>query len=326
MKIGVFALPGWEKLLFGGYKTATKNFLKMFKELGYEVYINPISPDLDVYYFVAPLPVYIPLATMLKGKGKKIIVHVHTVTDDIYGGFIGDDISAKLYAVTAPKMLEIADVIFTPTEFGKKRIVEIFKVPEEKIYAISNGVDVRRFGGLKQKVECLKVFGNISTVLYRKGVVDFVKIGKELPEKVFLWYGKKLPYSILSEGEKIREAVENSPENVIFYGYAEDVLRAYKAMDALLSTSLVELEGIPIVEAAAAGLPLFLRDIPPYREKFTEEEAFFWKDPEDAIKIIKEVTVKDAAKKAKRARKKVEKEYSLNVIKKKLKRIMESLI
>jgi 1,2-diacylglycerol-3-alpha-glucose alpha-1,2-glucosyltransferase len=65
--------------------------------------------------------------------------------------------------------------------------------------------------------------------------------------------------------------VESAPPNVRFTGYIEDVTEAYAAGDIFFFPSVVENEGIAILEAAAAGRPLVLRDADCFAGRFTSE-------------------------------------------------------
>ena len=63
--------------------------------------------------------------------------------------------------------------------------------------------------------------------------------------------------------------VESAPENVHFTGHVEDVAEAYASGDIFFFPSFVENEGIAILEAAASGKPLLLRDAECFEGRFT---------------------------------------------------------
>jgi 1,2-diacylglycerol-3-alpha-glucose alpha-1,2-galactosyltransferase len=104
----------------------------------------------------------------------------------------------------------------------------------------------------------------------RKGVRQFVEAAKAMPDVTFVWAGG-MPFKHLTAhyGE-MRRIVAHAPANCLFVGdlpYGE-MPRYYAAADCLFFPSLQETFGLAIIEAAAAGLPLVLRDLPNYRALF----------------------------------------------------------
>lgn len=103
----------------------------------------------------------------------------------------------------------------------------------------------------------------------RKGVRDFIKLAKQMPEVIFIWFGYTNPNIIPGI---IKEEVENAPSNVKFPGYVcSDELRdAYSGSDLFLFLTHEETEGIVLLEALAMKIPILIRDIPIYREIFSD--------------------------------------------------------
>ena len=81
----------------------------------------------------------------------------------------------------------------------------------------------------------------------------------------FMWFGR------IRKGVKPEtlRVVESAPENVRFTGYVDDIAEAYASGDVFFFPSTVENEGIAILEAAASGKPLLLRDAECYDGRFT---------------------------------------------------------
>ena len=98
----------------------------------------------------------------------------------------------------------------------------------------------------------------------RKGIKDFVKVAQECSDYQFLWFGSSSVKSMLPD--KIQKIIENPPENLIFPGYVDtDILiGAFSAAKAFLFMTYEENEGIVVLEALSAKLPLVVRDIPVY--------------------------------------------------------------
>ncbi len=65
--------------------------------------------------------------------------------------------------------------------------------------------------------------------------------------------------------QKMDRAIKNSPDNVQFTGYVEDIRAAFSSGDLFFFPSKEENEGIVLLEAAAHGLPIVTRGLPAYR-------------------------------------------------------------
>ena len=104
----------------------------------------------------------------------------------------------------------------------------------------------------------------------RKRVDDFISAAKSLPDMKFIWVGGMPFGNIAAEHVQMNQIMNNTPTNVIFTGVIpfESVKNYYLAADVFFLPSEQETFGLVIVEAAAAGLPVVLRDIPDYTETF----------------------------------------------------------
>ncbi len=110
-----------------------------------------------------------------------------------------------------------------------------------------------------------KVVVSAGHLIQRKGILDFLKLAKMMPETTFIWFGGGNDSLVTQE---VKEAVKKKSENVIFAGYveAEELRNAYCGADAFAFFSYEETEGIVVLEALACEVPVVLRDIPVYKE------------------------------------------------------------
>jgi 1,2-diacylglycerol-3-alpha-glucose alpha-1,2-glucosyltransferase len=114
----------------------------------------------------------------------------------------------------------------------------------------------------------------------RKGIIDFVDAAKKLPRFRFVWVGRILARPFLPKAAK--NVLEAAPENVLFTGRVDSICDALSAADVFVFPSYEENQGIAILEAAACGVPLILRDLTVYNTfvdgrnciKFTTAEEF----------------------------------------------------
>jgi 1,2-diacylglycerol-3-alpha-glucose alpha-1,2-galactosyltransferase len=104
----------------------------------------------------------------------------------------------------------------------------------------------------------------------RKRVDTFIRCAKTLPELNFIWVGG-IPFGQIAAGHvEMQKLMDNPPTNVSFTGVIprEDVVNYYVGADVFMLPSDQETFGIVIVEAAAAGLPVLLRDLEQYKITF----------------------------------------------------------
>nr|WP_231989332.1 glycosyltransferase [Ndongobacter massiliensis] len=101
----------------------------------------------------------------------------------------------------------------------------------------------------------------IGLYLRRKGIVDFVELAKRMPQYKFIWFGYSNPITSTLD---VQQAVKTELSNLNFAGYVEnkDIILALQACDLYVFPTYEETEGIPAIEACAAGADFIVRDIP----------------------------------------------------------------
>ena len=95
-------------------------------------------------------------------------------------------------------------------------------------------------------------------VIPRKGTDTFLTLAKQYPQYQFVWFGK-IYSAILAE-----PLPKNLPSNTQFTGYVQDRNAAFNALDIFVFPSYEENQGMVLLEAAAVGLPIIVRDLPVY--------------------------------------------------------------
>ena len=95
----------------------------------------------------------------------------------------------------------------------------------------------------------------------RKGIVDFVKLAKKMPEYKFIWFGHS---SLAIATNKVKKAVRTKLPNLIFAGFVsrQTIKDALHSCDIFLFPTKEETEGIQILEACACKTTSIVRDIP----------------------------------------------------------------
>jgi 1,2-diacylglycerol-3-alpha-glucose alpha-1,2-glucosyltransferase len=265
MKVCLFA--EFSRIVRGsGIGSAIDHQQKALELNGVEVTRNP-KEKFDLIDINTILPRSAYLANKMRFKGLPVVMHTHTTVEDMKDSF-------KLSTTFAPKLKGYlryfyaqADLLISPSNYTR-RVLEGYGLKRD-IHVISNGVDTERFlpdeslrreFREKYNLEDNAAF-SVGHVFKRKGILEFMDVAKALPEMRFLWVGRK--YSDMVD-KSVSEAVKKPPSNVSFTGYVKDVAQAYLGGDIFFFPSWCENQGIVVLEAAACGRPLVVRDLPAY--------------------------------------------------------------
>ncbi len=198
-------------------------------------------------------------------QNKKVIIWSHVTVEDAMAVFRFMPLIAPLFKKYLIYVYGQADLIFAPTEYTKKLLIA-YGLSADKIVAQSNAVNLKKYyrdktkklsGKKKYNLETITI-GTMGLVIPRKGIDTFLTVAKKFSNNQFVWFGKI--YSSLW----VKPLPKELPQNVKFTNYVDDVIEAYNAMDIFIFPSYEENEGMAILEAAAVGLPILVRDIPVY--------------------------------------------------------------
>ena len=329
----VFLYTEGEKLFSkSGLGMAIKHQKQALDRVGVE-YTTKRRDKWDIVHMNFYGPNSFRIAYQARLKGKKVVYHAHSTEEDFKNGFILSNKTSKLFKKWIKKCYSLGDVIITPTPYSK-RLLEGYGI-KKPIYALSNGIDLKQFKKNKKAgAEFRKLYGytkddkviiGIGLYIERKGIVDFVKLAKKLPEYKFIWFG----YSPLEASTKaVRKAVNTKLDNLIFAGFVEHdiIIKALNGCDLYLFPTLEETEGIPILEAAACKTKALIRDIPVF-EEWLEDGVNVYKaknidEFEDKIKKILNNELRDLTEEAY----KVAEERDISKIGIKLKEIYEEVL
>lgn len=235
------------------------------------------------------------------------------------------------------KILQFAKVIIAPTKFAKEQLISS---GFNNIVYIPEGVDLQKYSFKKNKNKTVLF---VSRTHYYKGVMPFLdsipSVLKKIPETVFSLHSPIDKYSPHNEEIvlKINELKTKYPDN-FFYETKwipfEKIYEKYNSASILVFPSNNEGFGLPLVEAMASGAVCITTDKAPMNEiiknnktgfclplhKQRKYHDFEFPKTEDIAKKIIYLLKNESIRlnMALLARKKVEKEYDLDIIMKKL--------
>lgn len=265
MKVCIY-LEG-ERYMKGGIGVALENQKKALDLAGIEHTDNP-KDDYDILHINTIFPRSLLYAKQAKKRGKKVIMHAHTLEEDTKDSYRFTNTISPMIKKYLKFFYSQADRIICPSLYVVERLTDYGL--KNKMSVVSNGVDLEKFSFSNEgREEYRKRFDlqgivpfSVGHIFMRKGVVSFAEVAKDFPND-FIWFGK-IYHSALVKDNKLESAIKNSKENVRFAGYVDDIVAAYSSGDILFFPSKSETQGIVILEAWAMGRPVLIRDIPAY--------------------------------------------------------------
>lgn len=229
-------------------------------------YVEKWDDKCDILQVNFPGPKSIWLIKKVKSQNKKVIIWSHITAEDTQGVFKIFKYIFRPIRAYLKYIYNLADIILSPSEYTKSLLVG-YGIDPNKIIVQSNGVDLKKFypdqikrENYKKKynLEGTTTIGTVALAIKRKGLDTFIRLAKKHPNKKFIWFGK-IYNSILAES-----LPKDVPSNCTFTGYVDDIVAAFNAIDIFVFPSYEENQGMVLLEAAAIGLPILVRDLPVY--------------------------------------------------------------
>ena len=190
------------------------------------------------------------------------------------------------------KMLKQAKKIIAVSHFTKRELLEYYKVPEEKIRVIHNGVDTSKFQPAKDKRKIKEELGfnpndlaivSVGRLYARKGLFTLIEsmpaVIKRFKNAKFIISGKGQSdemHKLIVYAEKI--GVKN---NIIFTGYYPDkkLPKLYQAADVFAFSTFYEHHPFAVLEALSTGLPVVTTNVGGIPETIENDKNGFLVEP-----------------------------------------------
>jgi len=268
VKVCIYLEAGYSSMWSGGIRRSHENQIKALKAAGVQITTDP-SESFDILHLHSVGPISLYLTERHSGR-RPLVIHSHTTAEDFANSFRMSDHLAPYLGRYLRFFYSKADMLIAPSSYARD-VLQRYEL-DRPIEVVSNGVDIRRFSPNRRKrligrarhgLEGIVPF-SVGQVFLRKGVDLFCEVGRLLPELTLAWFGR-IHKAVKLETLRV---IDSAPENVRFTGYVEDVLEAYAAGDIFFFPSSVENEGIAVLEAAACGKPIVLRDAECFAGRF----------------------------------------------------------
>lgn len=331
MKVCLY-LEGSSLLKRSGIGVALERQRKALEKAGVEYTLDP-KGDYDVIHINTIFPKSLYYANLARKRGKKVIMHAHTLEEDTRNSFTMSNTIAPLFKRYLGFFYSQADHIICPTPYVKKQLETIYGI-KKPITAISNGVDLERFKFSEEKRKAYRekyklgeiVPFSVGHVFMRKGVKTFINVARDFKNQ-FVWFGNYFSGALVSSKE-LEKAISSKPPNVMFTGYVDDILAAYSAGDIFFFPSTAETQGIVILEAWAMERPVLIRDLPVFGDWTHDgKDCLRAKDDEDFKKKLRMLIDDEGLRKRLvEEGKKTVKEHSMDKVGLKLKSVYEEVL
>ncbi len=258
-----------EKL--GGIYTAFLNNLDLLKSKNVNVSVNSLKrADITHIHSLGPYALYKLLTS------KPVVISAHWVSESSIGTYKGAKLFQGFIKFYLRNFYNQADLILASNAKTKDDLQKLGVT--KKIEVLPNPINTqvfRRDETLRQQGrEKYQIANNkfvvlgVGQLIQRKGIETFVTIAQSLPDFLFVWVGGNAAFKLLNDQVKAQnQLLQNPPANLLFTGNIlyKDMPVLYNMADAFLFPSYQETQGLIIIEAAACGLPLVLRDLPEYQ-------------------------------------------------------------
>lgn len=219
-----------------------------------------------------------PFALFKLLTSKNTVISSHLLPDTFIGSFKGGIFLQRPLKKYLHYCYNKADIVFALSEHAKKKLKEmgvttrIELVPNPLNANVFKPDKILRETGRDEfgiKKDGFVVLG-VGHLIKRKGLEDFIAVARTLPEVTFLWAGTSIAPLLNSATEQQKILLKSLPENVELLGHVpyKKMPALYNASDVLFFPSYQEITPMVIIEAAACGLPLVLRDLPEYKGSF----------------------------------------------------------
>ena len=209
-------------------------------------------------------------ADAARRKGRRVVVSIHSLPSLLRGAFSFPGIIGPAYRTHLRRLVRHVDAVIVPSAPAQEELIPL--VGSTPIHVVSSGVDLARFvRDPNRRREFRARYGldrptvlSVGQVIPLKGVEDFFRVAQALPEYQFLWAGPR-PSRFFYFSPRFEATLRRRPRNVRFLGYIPEPEAAYNGSDVYFHPSHGESLGLAVLEAAAVGMPLVVRDLPVYR-------------------------------------------------------------
>ncbi len=200
------------------------------------------------------------------------------------------------------RMLERSNRIIAVSDFTRRELLQYYKVKENKIRVIHNGVDVEKFQPAHDKRKAKEALGfnpndiavlSVGRLYARKGLFTLIEsmplVAKKFKNVKFIIAGKGLSNEfkkLVSYATKL-----GVKDNIVFTGYFPDkkLPQLYQAADIFAFSTFYENLPFAVLEALSTGLPVVTTNVGGIPEMIESGRNGFLVQPSNARELADRV-------------------------------------
>lgn len=226
--------------------------------------------DYDLLHLQWIGPRSLHYAKRARKMGKSVVLSVHSLPSLLRGAFSLPSLLVPSYRAYLKHFFRYVDLLIAPSPSAVQELIPL--AGTLPVRSVSSGVDLARFTYDSEKRRAFRArYGldrptvlSVGQVIPLKGVEDFLAVARCLPQFQFIWVGPR-PSRLFYFNPRFELARRRMPGNTRFLGYIPEIETAYSGCDLYFHPSYGESLGLAVIEAAAVGLPLVVRNLPVYR-------------------------------------------------------------
>lgn len=258
----------------GGIHTAFLNHQQLLKQTKIAYTVNSLrNADIVHTHTMGPFALYKILTS------PRTIISSHLMPESLVGSYKGAGLLQGVIKSYLRFVYNRCDLVLALTNKTKQDLRALGVTTD--IAVLSNPVDTKTFYQKSSlRVQGRKKFGiaekafvvlGVGNVIPRKGIEEFIALAHKFPQYTFVWAGGKVFANVLrSRSTEYTKLLKQTPANVRFVGHVPhtEMPMLYNAADVFLLASKQEIAPMVVLEAAACGLPLVLKDLPEYHDLY----------------------------------------------------------
>ncbi|MBI2519068.1 MAG: glycosyltransferase [Bdellovibrio sp.] len=198
---------------------------------------------------------YLAAIAIGRVSGKPVILHVHSLESDRSGMYKNDTI-----AHIEESSLKAATLIVAVSHYTRRRVIDDYKIPEQKIFTVHNGLSERTCIAPARKDDDVYRVLFLGRVTFQKGPDYFVEAAlrtlKHLPNTQFVLAGSG---DML---EQLRSKIHNAgaEKNFLLPGFlrGHEVDQIFASSDLYVMPSVSEPFGLSALEALYYDVPIIV--------------------------------------------------------------------
>jgi glycosyltransferase involved in cell wall biosynthesis len=247
--------------------------------------LNKIRGSFPVDITHANLPL-VPSFAVPAGFGKTLISTVHSTWKGEAEAIKGEPYSRLnpnekfmvsfnwFLRIFENRMLERSNKIIAVSEYTKRELLKYYKLDENKIRVIHNGVDINKFKPTNDKLKAKAELGfnpqdkailSVGRLYARKGLFTLIEsmplVIRKFKNVKFIISGKGLSNEL---GKLAKHAAKlGVKDNIVFAGYFPDkkLPKLYQAADIFAFSTFYENLPFAVLEALSSGLPVVTTNV-----------------------------------------------------------------